>query len=79
MKIGVPTEVKTHEYRVSLTPAGADKLAAAGHQVLVQAGAGKNSGFDDADYSAVGAEILPDAPSVFSTAPRKSLPSRTWS
>ena len=67
MKIGVPTEVKTHEYRVSLTPAGADRLAAAGHQVLLQAGAGKNSGFEDAAYSAVGAEILRDARSVFAT------------
>ena len=67
MKIGVPTEVKTHEYRVSLTPAGADKLVAAGHEVLVQAGAGVNSGFTDASYAAVGAEILPDAKSVFGT------------
>ena len=68
MKIGVPTEVKTHEYRVSLTPAGADKLVAAGHEVFVQAGAGGNSGFADDDYAKVGARILRDAAAVFETA-----------
>jgi alanine dehydrogenase len=65
VKIGVPTEVKNHEYRVSLTPAGADKLVAAGHQVLVQAGAGANSGFEDGAFAAVGAEVVADAEGVF--------------
>ncbi|HST42328.1 MAG TPA: alanine dehydrogenase [Conexibacter sp.] len=68
MKIGVPTEVKTDEYRVALTPAGARELADAGHEVLVQHGAGEGSAISDADYAAQGASIVPDAEAVFTQA-----------
>ncbi|HEY6780097.1 MAG TPA: alanine dehydrogenase, partial [Thermoleophilaceae bacterium] len=65
MKVGVPTEIKTDEYRVSLTPAGVRELTDRGHEVLVQAGAGEGSTIADADYEAQGARIVPDAPAVF--------------
>ena len=68
MKIGVPTEIKPQENRVALTPAGADRLVAAGHAVTVQQGAGINSGFSDDDYVGAGASILPDADAVFADA-----------
>ncbi|MWB97488.1 alanine dehydrogenase [Agromyces seonyuensis] len=61
MLIGVPSETKNHEYRVAATPAGVHTLAGRGHRVLVQAGAGAGSGFDDAAYSAAGAEIVETA------------------
>ena len=61
MRIGVPTEVKNHEYRVALTPAGAHHLVDAGHQVVVQAGAGDGSLITDDEYAAAGAEIVGDA------------------
>lgn len=66
--IGVPTEIKNHEYRVGLTPAGARELTHAGHRVSVQAGAGAGIGCSDADYQAAGAQILPDAAAVFAQA-----------
>lgn len=66
MKIGIPSETKTHEYRVAITPAGAHVLIEAGHQVLVQAGAGIHAGYPDSDYSAVGAAITPSAAEVWS-------------
>ena len=65
MKIGVPKEIKPQENRVALTPAGAERLAHAGHQVLVQSGAGTGSGFDDSVYQSVGAEVAKDASAVF--------------
>jgi alanine dehydrogenase len=68
MKVGVPTEVKTDEYRVALTPAGVRELAEAGHRVFVQSGAGLGSAIDDAAYAAQGATILPDADAVFGEA-----------
>jgi alanine dehydrogenase len=68
MKVGVPTEVKTDEYRVALTPAGARELVDAGHEVLVQHGAGEGSAISDADYAAQGASIVPDAEAVFAQA-----------
>ena len=68
MRIGVPTEIKPDEYRVALTPAGARELVAAGHEVVVQAGAGVGSGIADDDYVAQGATILPDAAAVFAAA-----------
>jgi alanine dehydrogenase len=68
MRIGVPTEIKPDEYRVALTQAGARELSAAGHEVLVQAGAGAGSAISDDDYLAQGARILPDAASVFAEA-----------
>lgn len=61
MKIGVPKEIKTNENRISLAPAGAEALVAAGHTVLIEQGAGLGSGFSDDQYTAVGAEIAPDA------------------
>ena len=68
MKIGVPTEIKPQENRVALTPAGADELVRAGHDVSVQRGAGIGSGFPDDQYEVVGARVLPDADSVFGEA-----------
>jgi len=68
MRIGVPTEIKDNEYRVGMTPAGARDLAADGHQVLVQKGAGNGSGFGDEEYEAAGAKILPDADAVYNEA-----------
>jgi alanine dehydrogenase len=65
MRIGVPTEIKPDEYRVSLTPAGARELTEHGHEVLVQSGAGEGSTIQDSEYEAQGARILPDAESVF--------------
>jgi alanine dehydrogenase len=68
LKVGVPTEIKPDEYRVSLTPAGARELADHGHDVIVQAGAGEGSAIADTDYEAQGARILPDAAAVFAEA-----------
>jgi alanine dehydrogenase len=68
MKVGVPTEVKTDEYRVALTPAGVRELADAGHEVLVQHGAGEGSAIADDEYAAQGAKIVPDADAVFEQA-----------
>ena len=68
MLVGVPTEIKEDEYRVSLTPAGARELAEHGHEVLIQAGAGEGSAITDDAYSAQGAQILPDAAAVFDQA-----------
>jgi alanine dehydrogenase len=68
MKVGVPTEVKTDEYRVALTPAGVRELVDQGHTALVQSGAGLGSAITDELYVAQGAAILPDAESVFGEA-----------
>ncbi len=68
MRVGVPTEIKNNEYRVGLTPASVAELTAAGHAVLVQAGAGLGVDFTDADYVAAGARIVADAPAVFGEA-----------
>jgi alanine dehydrogenase len=68
MKVGVPTEIKTDEYRVALTPAGVRELVDAGHEVVVQAGAGLGSAIEDDGYAAQGAAILPDADAVFAEA-----------
>jgi alanine dehydrogenase len=68
VRVGVPSEVKTDEYRVALTPAGVRELVDAGHEVFVQAGAGEGSAIADEAYIAQGAAIVPDAPSVFSAA-----------
>jgi alanine dehydrogenase len=65
MKVGVPTEIKTDEYRVSLTPAGVRELVEHGHEVIVQSGAGEGSTIPDEEYTAQGARIAPDAASVF--------------
>ena len=68
MKIGVVKEIKTHEYRVALTPAGADELIRAGNQVLVEAGAGEGSGLDDERYRAAGATVLGTVDEVWAEA-----------
>jgi alanine dehydrogenase len=65
MRIGVPTEIKSDEYRVAITPAGVRELSARGHEVLVQAGAGDGSAMDDDQFRAQGAEIVPDPQTVF--------------
>lgn len=65
MRIGVPKEIKNHEYRVGLTPAGARELARQGHQVTVQANAGTAIGFTDAQYIAAGARIAATAAAIF--------------
>ncbi len=65
MKVGVPSEIKTDEYRVALTPAGVRELVDAGHQVFVESGAGEGSAISDEAYAAQGATMLPDADAVF--------------
>ena len=65
MRIAVPTEVKSQEHRVALTPAGALELTRRGHEVYVQAGAGLGSTIPDEAYAAVGATLLPDADAVW--------------
>jgi len=68
MRIGVPTEIKSDEYRVAVTPAGVRELSEHGHEILIQAGAGEGSAISDADYEAQGAAIAPDAATVFERA-----------
>ncbi len=68
MRIGVPKEIKTHEYRVALTPDAVAELVARDHEVYVEMRAGFGVGFDDQDYERSGAHILPDAESVFDQA-----------
>ncbi|HWH10713.1 MAG TPA: alanine dehydrogenase [Solirubrobacteraceae bacterium] len=68
MKIGVPTEIKSDEYRVALTPAGVRELTGHGHDVVVQSGAGDGSAIEDSDYADQGARIVPDAEAVFGAA-----------
>lgn len=68
MRIGCPKEIKAQEYRVGLTPAGADALIRAGHTVYMERSAGLASGFPDGEYTAVGAQILPTAKEVYDTA-----------
>jgi alanine dehydrogenase len=68
MLIGVPKEIKSHEYRVGLTPASVRELCMHGHGVLVQSGAGAAIGLSDEDYRAAGATLLADAASVFAQA-----------
>jgi alanine dehydrogenase len=68
MKVGVPTEIKTDEYRVALTPAGVRELSDAGHEAFVQRGAGEGSGISDSAYETQGATIVPDADDLFEAA-----------
>ena len=65
MIIAVPREIKDHETRVGLVPAGAHELVRRGHRVLVESGAGHASSFEDAAYAAAGAEVLPQAAEVW--------------
>lgn len=68
MKIGCPTEIKPQEFRVGVTPSAAQEAIAHGHTVLIQKGAGIGAGFDDAAYTAAGAQIIDTAEEVFATA-----------
>ncbi|ASR39667.1 alanine dehydrogenase [Prauserella marina] len=61
MRIAVPREIKKHEYRVALTPAGVHELAQRGHEVFIETGAGAGSAISDEQYLAAGAKILPSA------------------
>jgi alanine dehydrogenase len=66
--VGIPTEVKDHEYRVAATPEGVRELTHAGHRVIVQSDAGLGSAIADEAYVAAGAQVLPDADAVFAEA-----------
>src|ERR671928_1330015 len=68
MLIGVPKEVKTHEYRVGLVPGSVRELVHHGHKVVVETGAGAGIGFDDRIYEIAGAEILSRGGDVFAAA-----------
>ncbi|MBD9367712.1 alanine dehydrogenase [Xanthomonas sp. XNM01] len=68
MLIGVPKEIKNHEYRVGLTPAGVRELSARGHQVLLQRGAAAGIGIGDDIYESAGAQIVDDAAEVYARA-----------
>lgn len=68
MIVGVPKEVKDHEYRVAMVPSGVDALVKAGHKVLIEKGAGLGSGVSDADYKGAGAEIVATAKEVWDAA-----------
>jgi alanine dehydrogenase len=67
VKVGIPSEVKNHEYRVAITPAGVFELARHGHEVVVQQGAGLGSSITDEEYVKAGATILPTADEVWAT------------
>ena len=68
MRVGVPKEIKVHEYRVGLTPASVAELVAAGHEVMIETKAGVGIDFSDQDYVNVGATIAGSAAEVFATA-----------
>lgn len=68
MRVGVPSEVKNNEFRVAVTPSGVHDLTAAGHEVLVQSGAGLGSSITDDDYRAAGARIVADAEAAWGEA-----------
>jgi alanine dehydrogenase len=65
MKLGVPKEIKRHEYRVGMTPHSVKAYVKSGHQVLVEKGAGVGSGYDDAEYAGAGAQMVADKPELF--------------
>ena len=67
MKVGVPKEVKNHEYRVAITPAGVHELVRNGHEVFIEQGAGVGSSIPDEDFVAAGARMLPTADDVWQT------------
>jgi alanine dehydrogenase len=68
MRIGVPREIKVHEYRIGLVPAGVRELVGAGHEVLIESGAGNGIGIDDGQFRAAGAAIAANAADVFARA-----------
>ena len=67
MLVGVPKEIKNHEYRVGLIPAAVRELVLHGHEVLMETDAGAGSGYRDEDYEDAGAKIAPDAKTIFDT------------
>ena len=67
MKVGIPREVKNHEYRVAITPAGVHELVRNGHEVFVETGAGVGSSITDDEFAAAGATILPPRTTVWAT------------
>ncbi len=68
MLVGVPTEIKNHEYRVAITPSGVTELVRHGHDVIIQSGAGLGSSIPDDEYAAAGAKIVPDHDQVWGDA-----------
>jgi hypothetical protein len=68
MLVGVPKEIKDSEYRVGLVPSTAGELIANGHRVIIEHSAGVGAGLGDADYEAVGAEIVPSADEIYARA-----------
>src|SRR3954471_9937448 len=68
MIVGVPRETKSDEYRVAMLPVGAEELTSAGHQVVIEAGAGQGSGIVDAEYASAGATVVGAAAEVWSRA-----------
>ena len=68
MRVGVPKEIKNHEYRVGLTPSSVAELTAAGHEVIIETKAGMGIDFDDETYRKVGARIAADAAETFASA-----------
>ncbi|WP_204000527.1 alanine dehydrogenase [Micromonospora lutea] len=68
MKVGIPREVKNHEYRVAITPAGVNEFTRSGHQVFIEAGAGIGSSITDEEFAAAGAKILESADEVWDAA-----------
>jgi alanine dehydrogenase len=68
VKVGVPREIKNHEYRVAITPAGVHEFSRAGHEVYVEAGAGEGSSINDEDFAQAGAKILGEADEVWALA-----------
>ncbi|HEY5855551.1 MAG TPA: alanine dehydrogenase [Aldersonia sp.] len=68
MKVGIPAEVKNHEYRVAISPAGVHELVERGHEVVIEAGGGVGSSFADEDFKAAGAQILATADEVWAQA-----------
>ena len=68
MLVGIPRELKNHEYRVAMTPAGVVELARRGHDVLIETDAGEGSSIPDAEFAAAGAKIAPSADDVWAAA-----------
>ena len=68
MKIGVPKEIKNHEYRVAMTPAGVHAFVDHGHQVMVQVNAGVGSGIEDAAFIEAGAQMIPTPEEIYAAA-----------
>jgi alanine dehydrogenase len=68
VKVGIPREVKNHEYRVAITPAGVHEFVRNGHEVYLEAGAGTGSSIPDEDYRAAGARVVPSAEEVWQSA-----------